>query len=95
MKPLMDATQPNDRSFEIRKRGMEAMEAYQTGTFSVFGRAYTLRPLPDPTQPNPEVNEDLEKAKTLITACSIMEEKSKGAVHDAVCQEDNALCNPE
>ena len=44
------------------------MEAYRAGTFSVFGRAYTLRPLPDPTQPNPEVNEDLEKAKTLITA---------------------------
>lgn len=68
MKPLMDATQLNDRSFETRKRGMEAMEAYRTGTFSVFGRAYTLRPLPDPTQPNPAVNEDLEKAKTLITA---------------------------
>lgn len=67
MKPLMDATQLNDRSFETRKRGMEAMEAYRTGTFSVFGRAYTLRPLPDPTQPNPAVNEDLEKAKGLIT----------------------------
>ena len=68
MKPLMDATQPNDRSFETRKRGMEAMEGYLAGTFSVFGRAYTLRPLPAPTQPNPAVNEDLEKAKTLITA---------------------------
>ena len=67
MKPLMDATQPNDRSFETRKRGMEAMEAYRTGTFSVFGRAYTLRPLPDQTQPSPTVNEDLEKAKKLIT----------------------------
>ena len=67
MKPLMDATQPNDRFFETRKRGMEAMEAYRTGTFSVFGRAYTLRPLPDQTQPSPTVNEDLEKAKKLIT----------------------------
>ena len=67
MKPLMDATQPNDRSFETRKRGMEAMEAYRAGTFSVFGRAYTLRPLPDQTQPSPTVNEDLEKAKKLIT----------------------------
>lgn len=27
--------------------------------------------------------------------CGIMREKSKGAVHDAVCQEENALCNPE
>ena len=71
MQPLMGATQPNDRFFETRKRGMEAMEGYLAGTFSVFGRAYTLRPLPDPTQPNPAVNEDLEKAKTLITAfCS-------------------------
>ena len=68
MQPLMDATQPNDRFFEARKQGMEAMEGYRTGTFSVFGRAYTLRPLPDPTQPNPAVNEDLEKAKTLIAA---------------------------
>ena len=77
MKPLMDATQLNDRSFETRKRGMEAMEAYRTGTFSVFGRAYTLRPLPDPTQPNPAVNEDLEKAKTLITAFCAEEYDSK------------------
>lgn len=67
MKPLMDATQPNDRFFETRKQGMEAMEAYRTGTFSVFGRAYTLRPLPDQTQPRPTVNEELEKAKRLIT----------------------------
>ena len=77
MKPLMDATQLNDRSFETRKRGMEAMEAYRTGTFSVFGRAYTLRPLPDSTQPNPAVNEDLEKAKTLITAFCAEEYDSK------------------
>lgn len=68
MQPLMEATPPDDRFFEARKRGMEAMEAYRTGTFSVFGRAHTLHPLPDPTQPNLAVNEDLEKAKTLITA---------------------------
>ena len=77
MKPLMDATQLNDRSFETRKRGMEAMEGYLAGTFSVFGRAYTLRPLPDPTHPNPAVNEDLEKAKTLITAFCAEEYNSK------------------
>ena len=71
MKPLMEATQPDDRSYETRKRGMEAMEAYRAGTFSVFGRVHTLRPLPEPAQPNPVVDEDLEKAKKLITAfCS-------------------------
>lgn len=63
MQPLMEGTPPDDRFFETRKRGMEAMEAYRTGTFSVFGRAYTLRPLPDQTQPSPTVNEDLEKKK--------------------------------
>ena len=68
MKPLMEATQPDDRFYETRKRGMAAMEAYRAGTFSVFGRAHTLRPLPDPAQPNLIVNEDLEKAKMLVTA---------------------------
>ena len=66
MKPLMDATQPNDRFFETRKQGIEAMEGYLAGTFSVFGNDHTLRP---PIKQ--AVNEDLEKAKTLITAfCS-------------------------
>ena len=66
MKPLMDATQPNDRSFETRKRGMEAMEGYLAGTFSVFGNDHTLRP---PIKQ--AANEDLERAKVLIsTFCS-------------------------
>lgn len=66
MKPLMDATQLNDRSFETRKRGMEAMEGYLAGTFSVFGKDHTLRP---PIKQ--AINEDLERAKALIsTFCS-------------------------
>lgn len=66
MKPLMDATQPNDRFFEMRKRGMGAMEGYLAGTFSVFGNDHTLRPLA-----RQAVNEDLERAKALIsTFCS-------------------------
>ena len=66
MQPLMDATQPNDRSFEMRKRGMGAMEGYLAGTFSVFGNDHTLRPLA-----RQAVNEDLERAKALIsTFCS-------------------------
>ena len=62
MQPLMDATQPNDRFFETRKRGMEAMEGYLAGTFSVFGNDHTLRPLMKQA-----VNEELERAKVLIT----------------------------
>lgn len=66
MKPLMDATQPNDRFFETRKRGMEAMEGYLAGTFSVFGKDHTLRP---PIKQ--AANEELERAKALIsTFCS-------------------------
>lgn len=66
MKPLMDATQPNDRFFETRKQGMEAMEGYLAGTFSVFGKDHTLRP---PIKQ--AINEDLERARALIsTFCS-------------------------
>ena len=66
MKPLMEATAPTDYLYATRKRGMEAMEGYLAGTFSVFGNDHTLHPLARQT-----VNEDLEKAKTLIAAfCS-------------------------
>ena len=66
MLPLWNATLPGDRFYPERERGMEAMQAYQAGTFSVFGRDHTLRPLQqlseavsipenDPTeQPPPE-----------------------------------------
>lgn len=62
MQPLMEATPPDDRFFEARKQGMEAMEGYLAGTFSVFGNDHTLRPLA-----RQAVNEDLKKAKGLIT----------------------------
>ena len=45
MLPLWNATLPGDRFYPERERGMEAMQAYQAGTFSVFGRDHTLRPL--------------------------------------------------
>ena len=66
MQPLMEATPPDDRFFEARKQGMEAMEGYLAGTFSVFGKDHTLRP---PIKQ--AANEDLERAKALIsTFCS-------------------------
>lgn len=45
MLPLWNATLPGDRFYQERERGMEAVQAYQAGTFSVFGRDHTLRPL--------------------------------------------------
>ena len=66
MQPLMEVTPPDDRSFETRKQGMEAMEGYLAGTFSVFGKDHTLRP---PIKQ--AANEELERAKALIsTFCS-------------------------
>ena len=46
MLPLWNTTLPDDRFYQERERGMEAMQAYQAGTFSVFARDHTLRPLP-------------------------------------------------
>ena len=72
MQPLWNATLPGDRFYQERDRGMEAMQAYQAGTFSVFGRDYTLRPLPKlteavPIQENkPTERAFLDKAKYLI-----------------------------
>ena len=72
MLPLWNATLPGDRFYQERGRGTEAMQAYQAGTFSVFGRDHTLRPLPKlteavPIQENkPTERAFLDKAKYLI-----------------------------
>ncbi len=72
MLPLWNATLPGDRFYQERGRGMEAMQAYQAGTFSVFGRDHTLRLLPKlteavPIQENkPTERAFLDKAKYLI-----------------------------
>ena len=59
MLPLWNATLPGDRFYQERERGMEAMQAYQAGTFSVFGRDHTLRPLNGvPKQVEPQEQED-------------------------------------
>ena len=70
MLPLWNATLPGDRFYSERERGMEAMQAYQAGTFSVFGRDHTLRPLSGLSQPEEQQkmasNVDLDAAKELI-----------------------------
>ena len=45
MLPLWEATPKDDRHYEIRKAGLENMQAYRNGTYSVFNRGQTLRPL--------------------------------------------------
>ena len=70
MHPLWNATLPGDRFYQERERGMEAMQAYRAGTFSVFGRDHTLRPLSglsqSEEQPKMAPNVDLDVAKELI-----------------------------
>lgn len=45
MLPLWESTPQDHRHYESRKNGLAAMEAYRNGTYSVFGRSETLRPL--------------------------------------------------
>ena len=60
MLPLWNATLPGDRFYRERERGMEAMRAYQAGTFSVFGRDHTLRPLLLVSEVATEVENELQ-----------------------------------
>ncbi len=45
MLPLWEATPQDDRHYEVRKAGLENMQAYRDGTYSVFNRGQTLTPL--------------------------------------------------
>ena len=60
MLPLWNTTLPGDRFYQERERGMEAMQAYQAGTFSVFGRDHTLRPLLLVSEVATEVENELQ-----------------------------------
>ena len=45
MLPLWESTPQDHRYYQSRKNGLAVMEAYRNGTYSVFGRAQTLRSL--------------------------------------------------
>ncbi len=45
MLPLWEGTPKDFRHYDMRKAGMEAMQAYLNGSFSVFGNEHTLQPL--------------------------------------------------
>ena len=63
MLPLWEGTPQDDRHYQSRKTGLENMQAYRAGTYSVFNRAQTLRPLfsgaetlaAEPEPPKPEL----------------------------------------
>lgn len=62
MLPLWEGTPQDDRHHESRKTGLEAMQAYRDGTYSVFGTGHTIRPLIAVTEPKQEP--DTEKPET-------------------------------
>ena len=51
MLPLWEITAQDDRYYESRKTGLENMQAYRAGTYSVFNLAQTLRLLTPGTEP--------------------------------------------
>ena len=51
MLPLWEITAQDDRYYESRKTGLENMQAYRAGTYSVFNLVQTLRPLTPGTEP--------------------------------------------
>ena len=63
MLPLWEGTPQDDRHYQSRKTGLENMQAYRAGTYSVFNRGQTLRPLftgietpsAEPEPPKPEL----------------------------------------
>ena len=65
MLPLWEGTPQDDRHYQSRKTGLENMQAYRAGTYSVFNRGQTLRPLSsgaeatavEPEPPKPELSE--------------------------------------
>jgi len=60
MLPLWESTSQDHRHYDSRKSGLAAMEAYRNGTYSVFGRAETLRPLTEPAHTEmPDANRAL------------------------------------
>ena len=45
MIPLWEATKPEDRYYELKKRGFENMSAFRNGTFSLFGEVKEPKPI--------------------------------------------------
>ena len=45
MLPLWEGTPQDDRHYQSRKIGLENMQAYRDGTYSVFNLGHTIRPL--------------------------------------------------
>ena len=74
MLPAWEQTEKGNRNYERRKDSLEAMQAYLSGTYSVFGRRVPVKPLPEIIdaapipEPKPIEQTPLEMAQHLINA---------------------------
>ena len=78
MLPLWEITAQDDRYYESRKTGLENMQAYRAGTYSVFNLAQTLRPLTPGTEP-PALTEEPPSSELREIP---VEEKQTDPYHD-------------
>ncbi|MGI5952759.1 MAG: SNF2-related protein [Dysosmobacter sp.] len=78
MLPLWEGTPQDDRHYQSRKTGLENMQAYRAGTYSVFNRAQTLRPLSSGAE---TMAAELEPTKPELPMASA-EEKQPDPYHD-------------
>ena len=74
MLPAWERTDKENRHYDRMKASLDAMQAYLSGTYSVFGRQGPVRPLPEIIdaaaipEPKPIERTPLETAKHLISA---------------------------
>ena len=79
MLPLWNATAPEDRNYAVRKAGLEAMQGYLNGTFSVFGTGITLNPPAvqtekEPPQPMQVIDAPEQKPASMIHHFYVVED---------------------
>ena len=78
MLPLWEGTPQDDRHYQSRKTGLENMQAYRAGTYSVFNRAQTLRPLSSGAE-TPSAEPETPKPELPVTPA---EERQPNPYHD-------------
>ena len=63
MLPAWEQTEKDSRHYDSRKAGLEAMQAYLAGTYSVFGRKGPIQPLEEITDSTPSPEENVQIAE--------------------------------
>ena len=89
MLPLWEGTPQDDRHYQSRKTGLENMQAYRAGTYSVFNRAQTLRPLSSSAE-TPSAEPETPKLELPVTPA---EEEQDNASQNEELEEAKQLIN--